>query len=461
MFIEYVPKIQMNKEIEKSADRCTVVLGLGSTGLSCARFLHARGHRVVILDTRLDPPGLSNLRQTLPKVEVKLGSFNLTHLYGAEQLIVSPGVSLDETIVQQALDAGIPVLGDIELFVRECTRPVIAITGSNGKSTVTTWLAAVLSKLGKNVLAGGNLAPPALDLLLEPEPDYYVLELSSFQLESTVSLKTTAAAVLNLSPDHIDRHGSLSAYAKAKARILRNCEVAVLNRDDPMVMGMDTRSARVITFGLSAPVNEADYGVAQVGDSNWIFKGAQSVMPVSDIPLTGRHNWINAMAVLAMAESLNVPLESATKKLKCFRGLPHRMQLVGERDGVTWIDDSKGTNVGATVAAIEGCEGPLVLIAGGDGKNADFAPLAAAVKDKVKASIVLGKDASVLRAVLEPWCPVVQVPDMEQAVVTAARLAATGDTVLLSPACASLDMFKDYSERGRVFVSAFKDLDHD
>lgn len=461
MFIEYVPKIQMKREIEVSADRSTVVLGLGSTGLSCARFLHARGHRVVILDTRLDPPGLSDLRQTLPQVEVKLGNFDLTHLFGAEQLIVSPGVSLDETIVQQALDAGIPVLGDIELFVRECSRPVIAITGSNGKSTVTTWLAAVVSNLGKEVLAGGNLAPPALDLLLEPEPDYYALELSSFQLDSTVSLKPAVATVLNVSPDHIDRHGSLAAYAKAKARILRNSEVAVLNRDDPIVMGMDTRSAKVVTFGLSEPSHASDYGIRSVGDTHWIVKGSQSIMPVSDIPLTGRHNWINAMAVLAMVESLGFALPAATKQLSRFGGLPHRMQQVGEREGVTWIDDSKGTNVGATVAAIEGCDGPLILIAGGDGKNADFAPLVSAIKNKVKASIVLGKDATVLRNLLESWCSVVQVPDMQQAVKTAARLASSGDTVLLSPACASLDMFKDYSERGRVFVSAFKGLDND
>lgn len=267
MFIEYVPKSSMSKEVEISTDRCSVVLGLGSTGLSCARFLHARGHRVLILDSRLDPPEISALRASLPQVEVKLGAFDLANLHGAEQLIVSPGVDLNETIVQQALDAGIPVLGDVELFARECGHPILAVTGSNGKSTVTTWLASTLRELGQRVHAGGNLAPPALDLLLEPEPDFYALELSSFQLETTISLKPKVAVVLNVSPDHIDRHGSLDAYAKAKARILKNCEVAVLNRDDPRVVSMDTHSARVITFGLSEIAKDStDYVIRSFSD---------------------------------------------------------------------------------------------------------------------------------------------------------------------------------------------------
>lgn len=461
MFIEYVPKSIESSDSMSSAETCSVILGLGATGVSCARFLEARGHNVVILDSRMDPPGLTALRNSLPDVDLRLGGFDFNALFGAEQLVVSPGVSLSEPLVQHALDIGIPVLGDIELFAREAAAPVVGITGSNGKSTVTSWLASVLRHAGKAVHTGGNLAPPALDLLLEPEPDCYALELSSFQLETTVSLVTKVAAILNVSPDHIDRHGSLKAYIKAKSRILRGCSNAVINRDDPILAKMDVGEARLLSFGLSKPTKETDYGTKSIQGKVWLMRGDTPLVATEDISLAGRHNWANALAVLAICEGMDLDLSTSVAGLSAFSGLPHRMQIIGSRQGVTWIDDSKGTNVGATVAAVNGCDGPLTLIAGGDGKNADFAPLAAAVRDKVKTAIVLGKDASVLNAVLSPWCSVVQVADMEQAVATAARLSESGDTVLLSPACASLDMFEDFSERGRVFVKAFMELASD
>lgn len=452
MFIEYMPKSLKNDDGKKSVATHTLILGLGATGLSCARYLTAQGHQVIVNDSRLQPPGLKELKSELPEVNVKLGTFDVASLLGVHQLIVSPGVALEEEIVQRALDAGIPVLGDIELFARAAKKPTIGITGSNGKSTVTAWVAFVMNGVSAPCLAGGNLSPPALDLLSQDEPDVYALELSSFQLETTVSLACDIAVLLNISPDHIDRHGTFDSYAKAKARIFRNARIAVVNRDDEQVMAVVPPDLNVVSVGLSKPPRQQDFGLVQAGDDVWFAKGDKKLIPAGQIPFAGKHNWLNALTVLAICDAFGLAMSPVLRMLVSFKGLPHRMQVVANHKGVTWINDSKGTNVGATVAAVTGAEGPVVLIAGGDSKNADFAPLAQAAKDRVRACVLLGKDAPAIAAVLEPWCPVIQVPDMRQAVSTAARFAQSGDVVLLSPACASLDMFRDYVERGEVFT---------
>lgn len=439
----------MVKEQQPLQRVTSVVVGLGATGLSCARYLHGIGDRVVVIDSRAEPPQLAALGAALPDCEVHLGAFDEAVLAGAHRLVVSPGVSLDEPLVRRARERGVEVCGDIELFARAAAVPVLGVTGSNGKSTVTTMLAAMLEGSGRRVLAGGNLGVPALDLLARPAPEYYVLELSSFQLERTDSLVCAAAAVLNLSPDHIDRHRDLDGYAAAKERIYRDCGVAVYNRDDARVAAMVSACARRVGFGRDAPAS-GDYGLRD----GWLAFGRTRLMPVSQIPVRGSHNAINALAALALGAAVGAEHEGMLAALRGYRGLPHRMRLVAERGGIAWIDDSKATNVGAAVAAVRSLEGPIVLIGGGDGKGADFTPLAGALRGRVRAAVLLGRDAERLAAALAGVCDVHRVSDLDAAVVVAAKVARPGDTVLLSPACSSLDMFADYAQRGEAFARA-------
>lgn len=439
----------------KSQARRAVVVGLGRTGLSCARYLSARGMRVAITDSRREPPELGNLASLAEHVELRLGGFDARLLADACQIVVSPGVALTEPFVREAVARGIEVVGDIELFARVVQAPVIAVTGTNGKSTVTTLVAEMVQAAGLEARAGGNLGEPALDLLSGPEPDFYVLELSSFQLETTHSLALRAATVLNVTADHLDRYARLSDYAAAKARIYAHCDVAVINLDDPLVRAMRRPGQTVLGFSLDC-ARSAEFGLVRNGSGASLARAGKPLLALADMKLTGMHNAANALAALALGEAAGLAIEPRLEVLRNFAGLPHRMQWIADIAGVRWINDSKGTNVGATIAAVSGMAGPLIVIAGGDGKNQDFAPLAVAFRDKVRLAVLIGRDAPTLAGVLEPVCEIERATSLEEAVRVAAGVARAGDTVVLSPACASLDMFRDYAHRGAVFAAAVR-----
>ena len=445
----------------------SVVVGLGKTGASCVRYLTRRGDHVSATDSRRTPPGLNELGDLAGSVELRLGGFDLSLLEGASQVLMSPGVSLDEPIAKAARARGIEVLGDVELFAREVHAPVIGVTGTNGKSTVTTLVARMAAAAGRRVLAGGNLGEPALDLLEEPTPDLYVLELSSFQLETTSSLVLQAAVVLNVTPDHLDRYPSVAAYARAKGRIFAKASTVVLNADDPWVLAMrdqayqgsgtgQSGTARTVTFSIER--TDTDYFLVRAGTQTFLSRRGERLLDIARMKISGLHNAANALAALALGEAAGLPDHAMTFSLEQFPGLPHRSSWVADIGGVRYIDDSKGTNVGATIAAVAGMQGPLVVIAGGEGKGQDFAPLAAAFRGKVRAAVLLGKDAPAIATALEGVCPIETVGTMEAAVKAARRIAVAGDTVLLSPACASFDMFRDYGHRGDVFAAAVKRL---
>ena len=435
----------------------TVIVGLGRTGMSCARHLHGRGVDFAVTDSRAQPPELAALQQLAPHAESHFGGFDPRLLEGAGEIVVSPGVSLREPFLLQAVARGIPVIGDIELFARAAQAPVAAITGTNGKSTVTTLVANMAQSAGVRTLAGGNLGRPALDLLNEPVPQLYVLELSSFQLDTTHSLCTRAATVLNVTSDHMDRYASLDEYAESKARIFDRSDVAIINLDDAAVRAMRGRSPRSIGFSLLRdPV--ADFHAAHEDGDVALMRGDEQLVRMSELKIAGLHNAANALAALAMASALELDTAPSVQALREFPGLPHRSQWIADIDGVRFFDDSKGTNVGATLAAVAGMSGSLVLIAGGQGKGQDFKPLAAAFRGKVRHVVLIGQDAPLLAKALDGVCTLESAHDMQDAVKLAARAARPGETVLLSPACASLDMFRDYAHRGDVFAAAVRGL---
>ena len=447
--------------IETSKQFDTVVVGLGKTGFACAQYLAAQGMNFAVTDSREEPPMLDEMKATLPSVPLYLGRFDESLLLDTDHLLISPGVSLQEDAITQAINAGVEVYGDIELFCRNNSVPIIAITGSNGKSTVTTLVAEMARAANINIAEGGNLGTPVLELLADemPDqtPDIYVLELSSFQLETVASLNAVASVVLNVSPDHLDRYEDLKKYSQAKERIYDGSGMMIINLDDPIVANMSRDKRNSIGFTLSEP-EAGSYGLRDYGDVSWIVKGCEKLITVNDLLIKGEHNIANAMAAMALAESLDCSLEAVLNVLRSFPGLDHRCQWITEHANVQWINDSKGTNVGATCAAIQGLSGDenLILIAGGDGKGADFSELEEIAEGRLKAAIVLGKDGPRIGKVLLKVVPVHSVDTIELAVETAARIAKAGDIVLLSPACASLDMFKNYQERGEVFVTAIK-----
>jgi UDP-N-acetylmuramoylalanine--D-glutamate ligase len=439
-----------------------VIAGLGRTGLSCARYLHAQGWRLAVTDTRAQPPELGALRALAGDIVVRAGGLDASLLEGADLVVASPGLALSGPFFAAARARGLEVVGDIELFARAVRAPVAGITGTNGKSTVTTLLGRMAKRAGLAARVGGNLGEPALDLLGGEAAALYVLELSSFQLEATTSLALAAATVLNVTPDHMDRYATLEAYAAAKARILAGCRTAVLNLDDPLVAAMrgpGAAGARTLTFSLRAD-SGADYFLADRGDGEGpcLMRRGAALLPLAQLRIAGLHNAANALAALALGEALGLPPEAMLAELREFPGLDHRTQWVADVAGVRYVDDSKGTNVGATLAAVSGFTGTLVIIAGGDGKGQDFLPLAEAFRGKVRHVVLIGRDAPAIAAALEGVCPVSRVATLEEAVRTSARVAAPGDTVLLSPACASLDMFRDYAQRGRVFAEAVRRL---
>ena len=445
----------------------SVVVGLGKTGASCLRYLAKRGIPVSATDSRRTPPGLADLGDLAGSLEIRLGGFDLSLLDDATQLLMSPGVSLDEPIARAARERGIEVVGDIELFARHVQAPVVGITGTNGKSTVTTLVARMAAAAGRSVLAGGNLGIPALDLLEQPVPDLYVLELSSFQLETTSSLQLKAAAVLNVSADHLDRYPSVAAYALAKSRIFAKAATVVLNADDPLVSAMRdavaarSPAARVVTFsieGVLAGGRPVDFHLLRAGKRTLLAHRGEGLLDVSLMKIAGLHNAANALAALALGQAVGLATPIMLEALESFPGLPHRSEWIADVAGVRFVDDSKGTNVGATIAAVSGMPGPLVMIAGGQGKGQDFTPLAEAFRGKVRHVVLIGQDAPALAAALKDACTTQVAGSMQEAVLAAAQAARPGDTVLLSPACASLDMFRDYGHRGDVFAAAVRNL---
>ena len=424
-----------------------LVVGLGATGLSCARHLVERAVPVRVVDSRPSPPMATLLRKQLPDVPVHLGGFDPALFADARCIVLSPGVSVRESVIADALARDAEVIGDVELFARVVRAPVIAITGSNGKSTVTALVGSMYRIAGRRAAVGGNIGTPVLDLLGDPLPDAYVLELSSFQLETTHSLKPCVATVLNVSMDHMDRYVDLEHYAAAKRRIWHGAQTIVVNRDDSLAKLPATTTQDVITFGASPPARSSDYGI----DVDWLVKGDQRLLKIGDLKLTGRHNAINVAAAFALAEAAGIERISMIEAATTFRGLPHRCETVGCWQGVTWINDSKGTNVGATVAALKGATAPLVLIAGGLGKGADFAPLARAAPADLRAIVVFGQDTEVIQQAFTGVAPVSRAAGLIQAVDRAAAIAEAGDVVLFSPACASFDMFDNYEHRGNEF----------
>jgi UDP-N-acetylmuramoylalanine--D-glutamate ligase len=451
-----VPVTIMTEQFDSA--RRTLVVGLGETGLSVARYLTRRGVPVAVVDSRAQPPGLERLQSSeMADVVLFLGEFSDEAFAHAEQIVVSPGVSLAVPQIAAARARGVPVIGDIELFAQAARAPVVAITGSNGKSTVVTLLSAMARRAGVDVRTGGNIGTPALELIEDTEPDLYVLELSSFQLESVYSLQLLAGVVLNVSADHMDRYASLDDYAASKQVVYNNAALQVVNADDPLAAELADPGKPQIRYTLGTPGAD-EYGLAQLAGVTWLMHGNEPLIPATALQLAGRHNLGNALAALALGEAAGLSLPAMLETLAEFRGLPHRMQFVAEHDGVRWYNDSKGTNVGATLAAISGIEGTVVLIAGGDGKGADFSALAPALAEKGRGVVLIGRDAPLLEAVLADVLPVRHARDMKDAVQQAAAMATAGDSVLLSPACASIDMYRNYIERGEMFIRAVQEV---
>ncbi len=433
-----------------------LVLGMGATGVSIATWLADQGRSAIFVDSRSQPPGHEAIKNLLPDAEFVCGELPGSVPDDVSEILLSPGLAMDIPLLKTARSRNIPVRSDIDIFMSACTGKVLGITGSNGKSTVTTLVAKMLQAGGVQAVAGGNLGTPALDLLATPA-DVFVLELSSFQLERSDFLKLHAAVVLNVSADHLDHHVSLDDYAAAKSRIYKRCGTAIVNRDEPHLTV--NSAAQQISFGLGLPA-PTDWGVVENDNGQWIARGNFLVMPVSDLQLVGRHNLLNVLAAFAIASTLDVPLDGLIAAAQTFTGLAHRMQRVNSADEIIWIDDSKATNEAAALASISAIDGPLVLIAGGDAKGGDLQQLRAALQERHPVVIVLGKDRDLFVSQLGDVCDVRIADTIEQAVAVAAEVAEAGDTVLLAPACSSLDMFSGFAERGERFSRAVGGL-HD
>ncbi|MEH4797786.1 UDP-N-acetylmuramoyl-L-alanine--D-glutamate ligase [Atlantibacter hermannii] len=428
-----------------------VIIGLGLTGLSCVDFFLARGVTPRVMDTRQAPPGLDNLPEA---VERHLGSLNDNWLLDADLIIASPGIALAHPSLSAAADAGIEIIGDIELFCREAQAPIVAITGSNGKSTVTTLVGEMAKAAGVSVGVGGNIGLPAL-MLLDPEKELYVLELSSFQLETTYSLRAKAATVLNVTEDHMDRYPfGLQQYRAAKLKIYENAQVCVVNADDALTMPVRGADERCVSFGIDV----GDYHLNHQQGDTWLRVKGEKILNAKEMKIVGRHNYTNALAALALADAVGLPRSSSLQALTTFTGLAHRFQLAYDHNGVRWINDSKATNVGSTEAALNGLhvDGTLHLLLGGDGKSADFSPLNRYLQGNNIRLYCFGRDGAELAA-LRPEVAT-RTNTMEEAMRIIADKVQPGDMVLLSPACASLDQFKNFEQRGDVFTRLAKEL---
>ena len=482
----------------KTLNNLKVIVGLGKTGFSCVEFLLKKGANVAVTDSRAEPPFLDELKKQFPQVITSMGGFDETLIMSADELIVSPGVALREPMIANAIAKGIPAIGDIELFARDVKAPVIGITGTNGKSTVTALVGEMAKQAGLNVGVGGNLGTPVLEMLAN-NFELYVLELSSFQLETTYTLKLAAATVLNISPDHMDRYSNLEEYIAAKQRIFQHCKIAVINRQDPVSysglehfqrlrgpaaaaprraahdrgprfrvtpsavenLSLNNKMCLPISFGLDEP-KVGEFGIRKINNIFYLTYGEQNLLPVNQLQIKGKHQWANALAALALGHAYGLPMQAMLTTLQTFPGLPHRCQWVRNLHGVDWYNDSKGTNVNSTLAAIEGLgatiTGQLILLAGGLGKQQDFSPLREPAHAHVRTVILFGEDAKLIAAALSEACSIIFVSDFIEAIKLAKQNAQAGDAVLLSPACASFDMFKNFEHRGEVFIEAVKKL---
>ena len=443
-----------------ASDHFRIVVGLGKSGMSLVRFLANRGVSFAVADTRENPPELATLRREYPQVDVRCGELDVEFLCRADELYVSPGLALATPALQQAAARGVKLSGDIELFARYAKAPIIAITGSNAKSTVTTLVGEMAAAAGKRVAVGGNLGTPALDLLSD-DIELYVMELSSFQLETTDQLGAEVATVLNISEDHMDRYSGLPAYHLAKHRVFRGARQVVVNRQDVLTRPLIGEGLPCWTFGLNKP-DFHGFGLREEHGEKYLAFQFDNLMPVRELKIRGAHNQSNALAALALGHAVGLPMDSMLDSLRSFGGLEHRCKWLREREGVSYYDDSKATNVGAALAAIEGLgadiAGKLVLIAGGDGKGADFSGLRAPVAAHCRAVVLIGRDAELIANALGEGVALIRVATLNEAVQRCAEIALAGDAVLLSPACASFDMFKNYEERGRLFAQAVGDL---
>lgn len=430
-----------------------LVIGLGATGLSCVRYLVSQNSPVSIVDTRENPPQLAACQAEFPHIKIHLGKFSPTVFAEADTLVVSPGMSLEEPCIAHCIANHTPVIGDVEIFARDAKAPIIAITGSNGKSTLTTLMGELIKSAGKTAVVCGNIGLPVLEAILQPTPDYYVVELSSFQLDTTYSLKAKSAVVINVSPDHMDRYATFDAYCASKQRVYRNCEHAVVNADEPAIWEHLSFNNPPIHFTLQNPAKNA-WGIR----NGFLVQGDTQLIAVSELQLQQRHNCQNFLAALAMGSVLQLPMKSMLQTLRNFSGLAHRCQLVKTTDGIDWYNDSKATNVGAAIAAIESMgqclRGRLILFAGGDSKAAPLSPLREPVKKYVSHVILFGRDANLLQDALQDCASIVRVNTLRDAVLQARQIAQSGDVVLLAPACASLDQYENYMARGNDFIEA-------
>jgi UDP-N-acetylmuramoylalanine--D-glutamate ligase len=449
--------------------RKVLVLGLGDTGLSMARWLAARGARVTVADTRTAPPQAAALARALPQAVLECGAIRESSLRDAELIAISPGVDRRTPEIAAAIKRGTPVAGDVELFAQVLpqfkSKPqVIAITGTNGKSTVTQMAGDMCAAAGRRTVVAGNIGTPVLDALDDAArsgvtPDVFVLELSSFQLESTASLHADAATMLNLSEDHLDRYDGIDDYARAKQRVFNGDGAQILNRSDARSLAMAQVGRVVQRFGSDAPQGANEWGIGDSAGTAALMRDADVLLPLAELPVAGLHNAANALAAAALCHAIGIDDKAIASALRAFKGLPHRVEQVGTLDGVVYYDDSKGTNVGSTVAALGGFTQPVVLIAGGEGKGQDFAPLREPVKQRARAVILIGRDAPLIGAALDGCgVPCLRATDMNDAVAQARAQAQCGDAVLLSPACASFDMFRNYNHRGEVFAAAVQKL---
>lgn len=450
----------MSETIIKNPVGLRVIIGLGITGLACARFFIKQGIPIVVADSREQPPGLDKLSTEFPHVPIHLGKFQESLLNNAAELIVSPGVPLSEPILILAKQQGIPIAGDIEVFARYANAPICAITGSNAKSTVTTLVAAMAQNAGIDVRMGGNIGVPVLEFLSGTVPQLYILELSSFQLETTTSLKSAVATILNITSDHMDRYANFAEYQQAKQRIYQGAQACVWNRQDQNTYPQ-IPPKQMLSFGLTSAQTANEFGVITTNKGTYLTHGDKQLINVQDLSLKGQHNWTNALAALALGQILQFPMPAMLQTLTTFAGLPHRCQFVLSKNGISWYNDSKGTNVGATVAAIEGLgqaiAGKLILIAGGIGKGADFTDLRAPVSRYVRSVILIGEAAAQLQQTLANDSKILRAASLTEAVSLANQEAHVDDAVLLSPACASFDMFKNFEHRGNAFMEIVKE----
>lgn len=446
-------------------DRLTVIVGLGDTGLSCVKYFAAVGEIVKVVDSRDEPPGLAVLKELYPDVEYELGDFQLETFVTAKQLVVSPGVSIRSAEIKAARKAGVAITGDIDIFSNLVTAPIVAVTGSNGKSTVVAMLAEILRKANKNFGLGGNLDgenfKPALDLIAEAAKDLYLLELSSFQLETTESLGAEVATILNLSADHMDRYAGIDDYHRAKQRIFTNCKQVVINRDDEASYPLEESDATVWDFGFGRSGGNG-LGLLEEGGDQYLAYQLEKIISVNELKVFGQHNISNVLAAIALAMAIDIDMNAIKAAITEFSGLPHRCQWVANIAGVDFYNDSKGTNVGATVAAVQGLgehiSGHIVLIAGGIAKGADFTALVPAMNKWGKAVILIGQDAVEMSNYFDADIQATFASDMTDAVRLALKQSAPGDAVLLSPACASFDMFENFQHRGFAFIESVETL---